>query len=114
MPALDEVLGHGVATVRHVPRLARAAWSQCLARALAATHSRNTVQAWVELLMLARCALVAPSRGGARHRQQAALATKRRCQRWLDGERVELWEELAEQRPQRSATAGGERSLAAR
>ena len=82
--------------------------------ALAATHSRNTVQAWVELLMLARCTLVAPSRGGARHSQQAALATKRRCQRWLDGERVELWEELAEQRPQRSATAGGERSLAAR
>ncbi|CAE7525196.1 unnamed protein product, partial [Symbiodinium sp. CCMP2456] len=73
MPTLEEVMGHGAATVRHVPRLARAAWSQCLARTLAATHSRNTVQAWVELLMLARCTLVAPSRGGAKHRHQAAL-----------------------------------------
>ena len=74
--SLDEVMGHGAATVRHVPRLARAVWSQCLARALAATHSRNTVQAW------------------------------------LDGERVELWEELGEQWPQHSAT-GGERTVAA-
>ena len=28
------------------------------------------------------------------HHQQAALATLRRCQRWLAGERMDLWEEL--------------------
>ena len=44
--------------------------------------------------MLPKAVLVAPTRGGARHHQQAALAMLRRCQRWLAGERIDLWEEL--------------------
>jgi hypothetical protein len=46
--------------------------------------------AWQELLMLPKAVLVAPSRAGARHQRQAALATLRRCQRWLADERMEL------------------------
>ena len=32
LPGLDEILAAGAATVRHVPKVARAAWAQCLAR----------------------------------------------------------------------------------
>ena len=40
-------------------------------------------------------------RGGATRRDQAALYTARRCQRWLEGEREELWEDTVEGRPRR-------------
>ena len=75
------------------------------------TQSRKTVVSWVELLP--RCVLVAHLRAGSRHRPQAGLAIKRWCQRWLDGERLELWDEMAEHLPKRGAAAG-ERSLEAR
>ena len=94
LPTLDGIMACEVSTARHVPHVARATWAQCLARALATAASSNTMTAWQELLMLPKAVLVAPSRAGARHQRQAALATLRRCQRWLAGERMELWEEL--------------------
>ena len=94
LPTLDGIMACDVSTARHVPHVARAAWAQCLARALAAAACSNTMTAWQELLMLPKAVLVAPSRAGARHQRQAALATLRRCQRWLAGERMELWEDL--------------------
>ncbi|CAE7231929.1 unnamed protein product [Symbiodinium natans] len=102
LPNFADVLAAEVPTVRHVPKVARAAWAQCLARAIASTVARNTPAAWLELLMLPKAVLVAPLRGGARHRAQLGQATKRRCLRWLDGERVELWEECVSEPRQRS------------
>ena len=94
LPSLDSIMELDVPTLRHVPHVARSAWAQCLARAASTAAVSNTVPAWQELLMLPKAVLVAPTRGGARHHQQAALATLRRCQRWLAGERMDLWEEL--------------------
>ena len=91
LPSLDEITSTFVPTLRHVPHAARASWAQCLARAVSSAASLNTVAAWQQLLMLPKPVLGTPSRGGRRHRTQAAQATKRRCQRWLDGERGELW-----------------------
>ena len=102
VPPPPPLLAAEVPTVRHVPKVARAAWAQCLARAIASTVARNTPAAWLELLMLPKAVLVAPLRGGARHRAQLGQATKRRCLRWLDGERVELWEECVFEPRQRS------------
>ena len=45
--------------------------------------------------MLPRAVLCTSPRRGASHRTQVAEFTRRRCQRWLDGERRELWEDLA-------------------
>lgn len=94
LPSLDGIMELDVPTLRHVPHVARGAWAQCLARATSVAAASNAVPAWQELLMLPKAVLVAPTRGGARRHQQAALATLRRCQRWLAGERMELWEEL--------------------
>ena len=94
LPCLDGIMELDVPTLWHVPHVARGAWAQCLARAASAAAVSNIVPAWQELLMLPKAVLVAPIRGGARHHQQAALATLRRCQRWLAGERMDSWEEL--------------------
>ena len=64
LPNFADVLAAEVPTVRHVPKVARAAWAQCLARAIASTGARNTPAAWLELLMLPKAVLVAPLRGG--------------------------------------------------
>ena len=94
LPSLDGIMELDVPTLRHVPHVARGAWAQCLARAASAAAVSNTVPAWQELLMLPKAVLVAPIRGGARHHQQAALATLRRYQRWRAGEGMDLWKEL--------------------
>lgn len=44
--------------------------------------------------MLPKAVLRPPPRGGAHRRLQAAQFTLRRCERWLHGEREELWEPL--------------------
>ena len=94
LPCLDGIMELDVPTLWHVPHVARGAWAQCLARAASAAAVSNTVPAWQELLMLPKAVLVAPTRGGARHHQQAALATLRRYQRWRAGEGMDLWKEL--------------------
>ena len=94
LPSLDKITSTFVPTLRHVPHAARASWAQCLAQAVSSAASLNTVAAWQQLLMLPKAVLGAPSRG----------AGKRRCQRWLDGERGELWDELDSAR--RPAKAG--------
>ena len=104
LPSFSEIMSSGWVTLRHVPKAARATWAQCLARAVATAVGRNTVAAWQELLLLPKAVLVAPRRGGARHRAQAAQAVRRRCSRWLDGERAELWEDLGAAPPRRTGT----------
>ena len=94
LPSFADILAAECHTLRHVPHAARPCWAQCLARAVATAVARNSVAAWQELLMLPKAVLVAPHRGGARHRAQAAQATRRRCLRWLEGERASLWQEL--------------------
>ncbi|CAL1154289.1 unnamed protein product [Cladocopium goreaui] len=107
-PSFSTIMGHTAPTLRHVPHVARAAWAQCLARAVAAAATTNTGPAWQELLMLPKAVLAAPLRGGGGHHKQAALSTLRRCQRWLAGERMELWDELVQPRPARARADGVE------
>lgn len=91
-PGLDDVFGAVVPVLRHVPKAARRAWAQCLARALSQVAATNSPQSWRDLLMLPKAVLRPAPRAGAQHRLQAAQFTLRRCNRWLEGERDELWE----------------------
>ena len=92
-----------IPVLRHVPRVARASWAQCLARALAAVAHHNSAEAWWDLLMLPKAVLRPAPRGGALRRQQAGQFTLRRCGRWLGGEREELLEAHARPRGRRPA-----------
>ena len=89
--------------LRHVPKAARGAWAQCLARALAQVAGHNSLRAWRELLILPKTVLRPAPRGGARRREQAARFTQRCCARWLEGERGELWSESPARRPKQAS-----------
>ena len=52
--------------------------------------------------MLAKCVLCAPLRAGKQHQSQRIAFTRQRLQRWLNGERATLWQDLpAYKAPQR-------------
>jgi hypothetical protein len=103
-PQLKEVFARRVATLKHVPKPARAIWAQCVARAVSFATATNTVGAWTELFMLPKCVLTSPPRQGAKHKRQAAQFTVSRCERWLQGDRQDLWASTPILQPRRSAT----------
>ena len=110
-PDIAQVCAAGVPVLRHVPKAARGVWAQCLARALAAVATTNSMAAWGQLLMLPKAVLMPAPRGGAKRREQAARFTSRRCARWLAGERLELWPEgQGLRRKRRAGTSEDERS----
>lgn len=80
------------ARARHVPHAARHLWGQVWMRALATVAHHNDSTSWRELLMLPRCILHAPTRGGHRNNKAAAAYTLDKRQQWLQGERRSLWD----------------------
>ena len=89
-------------TLRHVPKRARASWAQALIRALAITVHENSIAAWAELDMLAKCTLCPPPRSGHAHDKAAAAFTMDRLDRWMAGERMSLWDSCPTPRMRRS------------
>ena len=113
-PSLETACATSIPVLRHVPKAARAAWAQCLSRALGQVASTNSMQAWRDLFMLPKAVLRPAPRGGRRHRLQAAQFTQRRCARWLAGEREELWEAPPSTRRQRTEEMDDEEARSAR
>ena len=91
LPSFDDVCTARVRLLKYVPRGARAAWGQALAQTTAGTIFHNSLQAWNELAMLPKCVLFAPPRQGKSNRTETTAFVKARCERWLAGERNELW-----------------------
>ena len=91
LPSLDEVCATRARLLKYVPRGARVVWGQALAQAAASAVWHNSGQAWTEFAMLPKCVLFAPPRQGKSNKDDTVAFTKRRCERWLAGERMELW-----------------------
>ena len=91
LPSLDEICTTRIRLLKYVPRGVRSAWGQALAQAAAKVVWENSTQAWIEWTMLPKCVLVAPPRQGRSHRDDTTAFTRQRCERWLAGERRELW-----------------------
>ena len=94
LPSLSVIHEHFVPTIRNIPMNLRRLWAQCLGRALAQATWYNDVTAWTELQMLTKCTLCRPKRGGKSHKSQRLTWTRNRLNRWLAGERMELWQDL--------------------
>ena len=90
LPSLEEIFSLQVRTVKYVPRGARDLWAQCLGRSLAKTVNDNSLSAWKELLMAAKCILSSPPRRGKKLKEQTLSIIRNRAQRWLNGERDSL------------------------
>ena len=92
MPPLDLVLTTRIQLRTSVPRGARDAWGTCLNTALAGVIAHRDSRAWSDLLMLPSLVLPSPSRGGSSRTRRSTNETRRRCQDWLNGVRLELWD----------------------
>jgi len=106
LPSLEAVHSRRVRMLKYVPKEARKLWGQCVARTAALVVLHNDEAAWTEWEMLAKTLLCTPKRQGKAHKTATVAFTKSRCVRWLDGERLELWEDL----PATPATKGRKRS----
>jgi len=91
LPSLDEVHSTNIRTLKYVPKGARKLWGQCVARTAALVVARNSIEAWTEWEMLAKCVLCAPPRQGKAHNLETLAHVKGRCTRWLEGDQIELW-----------------------
>ena len=88
LPSLSEIHERFVPTRKNIPRVIRRLFAQCLTKALAQAVWANNENSWIELLMLAKCTLCRPTRGGKAHVNQRVEWTRGRLQRWLSGERA--------------------------
>jgi len=84
-------------------------WAQCLSRALAAAAHHNDTRHWLELQMLTKCVLCAPPRAGKEHANQRLAFTRHRLQRWLDGDRAALWQDVPAYRAVTKRAASNEK-----
>lgn len=91
LPSLAAVFDKFVPTIKNVPAKLRRLWSQCLAKSLAQVVWSNNLASWTELLMLPKCTLCRPVRGGKSHAKYKVAWTQGRLQRWIAGERSQLW-----------------------
>ena len=91
LPSLDEICTTRIRLLKYVPRGVRPAWGQALAQAAAKVVWLNSTQAWTEWFMLPKCVLMAPPRRGRSHKNESTVFIRQRCERWLAGERRELW-----------------------
>ena len=94
LPSLDVILKRFVPTIKNIPKGLRRLFAQCLAKSLAQAVWTNSISSWTELLMLPKCTLCRPARGGRSHLSQRLAWTRGRLIRWVDGERSQLWEEM--------------------
>lgn len=102
---LEDIFTKRVSTKAGVPKEARRMWSQCLAHALSEVVRYNDARAWSQLLMLAKCVLRTAARGRRGAFQNSASETRNLCRRWLDGQRLVLWNQGREIRARRGARA---------
>ena len=94
LPSLSDIHEKFVPVLKNIPPKARRLWSQCLTKSIAQALWTNSVASWTELQMLPKRVLCRPSRGGGSHASKKLAWTMDRLQRWLSGERAELWHDL--------------------
>ncbi len=102
-PSLETIHTKRVPTLKYVPKQLRSLWAQCLSRGLASATYHNDVSQWGEQQMLVKCVLCAPLRAGKQHQSQRIAFTRQRLQRWINGERATLWQDIPNDKPQRKS-----------
>ena len=83
-------------TVRHIPLKDRLAFALVLSSALRSAVHDNSEDAWLKLLMLPKCVLLAPKRAGRHHKP---VSISRLCAQWSKGEFSALWNRASNHSP---------------
>ena len=92
VPDLSDVMSSRGDTVRFVPISLRNEWSEVVGHALdnCATAPDN-LKNWTRLLMLPKCILKAPRRGGKSHAANNCRDIRQRIKSWKEGNISDLW-----------------------
>ena len=94
-PSLSTIVSARVSTLCHVPKGARDGWAGILGDTLQDVCSHpSDLSAWCKLLMLPKCILAIPSRGGRNHWRDILSTVNLRICRWGRSNVLELWKEL--------------------
>ena len=88
LPTFESVCKLPGRTVRHIPLKDRLAFALVLSSALRSAVHDNSEDAWLKLLMLPKCVLLAPKRAGRHHKP---VLISRLCAQWSKGEFSALW-----------------------
>ena len=81
-----------IPTLRHVPKGVRDSWAGLVRDVFLSIFSDpSDLDAWRKSLMLPRCILASPARGGRTHWCDTQNLVKSRIRRWRAGEIAELW-----------------------
>lgn len=94
LPSFADISEKWVLTIRNIPTVLRRLWAQCLVKSLAKVVWENNEASWKELMMLPKCTLCRPVRSGKSHKKHKEAWTRGKLQRWLAGERGELWRDI--------------------
>ena len=94
-PSIREVMSTRRALYRHVPKGARAAFADALAKVLTDFTREPSWESLQALLALPKCALCVPSRGGKGRKAQNLRRTLGRIERFAQGDLLGLWEDGA-------------------
>lgn len=112
LPSVDELFSTNRPTRSFVPAGDRQCWGRVLGKELQSTVFHNTPEAWTRLLMLPKCVLVAPKRGGKRNRGSKSVSEL--CDAWERGDLQLLWERAHHpDPPSKSRSVDSKRSLMA-
>ena len=88
LPTFESVCKLPGRTVWHIPLKDRLAFALVLSSALRSAVHDNSEDAWLKLLMLSKCVLLAPKRAGRHHKP---VPISRLCAQWSKGEFSALW-----------------------
>ena len=99
LPSISHIHTKRVPVLKFVPKQLRGMWAQCVSKTMASTAFHNDMTSWAHQQMLAKCVLCAPARSGQQHVNQRVAFTRHRLQRWLDGDRAALWQDIPNYKP---------------
>ena len=104
LPPLYEVCSSFCPTISFVPKQHRQAWGRVLLSELTNVSFNNSLSAWTRLLMLPKCVLAIPKRGGVRNRGDTFTISEL-CQKWENEELRFLWSRSQRSQPPSSQAA---------
>lgn len=91
---LNQVVTSPICTILHIPRGIRPLWAQVLSHELNLAHS-GSIWGAIRLMMLAKCTLRLPPRGGKKRRFSLTFCIKEKLLRWHDNDIAHLWSEAS-------------------
>ena len=101
IPLLDSVFRLRVSTLHHVPKAARDAWAHVFGEVVQTIClNPSSEEVWVKFLMLAKCILANPPRGGRCRWRDTQKGVQARLAKWRAEEIVYLWERVIEDNTQ--------------